>query len=171
MFILKMLKKKIIKIKKTFYTWKVKRVIGGYTEPILVNGESYLTKNTYLGQNCHFNGMEISGRGKVTIGNNFHSGSECLIITQIHNYDNGNAIPYDDSYIIKDVIIEDNVWLGSRVLILGGVKIGEGAIIQAGAVVVSDIPKYSIAGGSPAKVFKHRNIEHYERLKREGKFH
>lgn len=36
----------------------------------------------------------------------------------------------------------------------GGVTIGEGAIIQAGSVVVSDIPKYAIAGGSPAKVFK-----------------
>jgi acetyltransferase-like isoleucine patch superfamily enzyme len=62
------------------------------------------------------------------------------------------------------------VWLGSRVTILGGVTIGEGAIIQAGAVVVSDIPKYAIAGGNPAKVFKYRDIEHYERLKAENRF-
>lgn len=93
------------------------------------------------------------------------------MISQIHKYDDGNAIPYDSSeYIAKDIVIEDNVWLGDRVMILGGVTIGEGAIIQAGSVVVSNIPKYSIAGGHPAKVFKQRNIEHYEKLKQERKF-
>lgn len=52
-----------------------------------------------------------------------------------------------------------------------GVTIGEGAIIQAGAVVVSDIPPCAIAGGAPAKVFKYRNKEHYYKLKQEKKFH
>ena len=102
---------------------------------------------------------------------NFHSGAECMIITNIHNYDHGKAIPYDETYIEKNVKIENNVWLGSRVLILGGVTIGEGAIIQAGAVVVNNIPAYGIAGGSPAKVFKQRNIQHYEQLKKEEKFY
>ena len=73
--------------------------------------------------------------------------------------------------ISKDVVIEENVWLGNRVIILPGVTVGEGAIIQAGSVVVKDIPKYAIAGGHPAKVFKYRDIDHYEKLKREGKFH
>jgi acetyltransferase-like isoleucine patch superfamily enzyme len=57
------------------------------------------------------------------------------------------------------------------VIVLGGVSIGEGAIIQAGSVVVKDIPKYAIAGGHPCKVFKYRDIEHYEKLKKERKFH
>ena len=68
-------------------------------------------------------------------------------------------------------MIEDNVWLGNRVTILPGVTIGEGAIIQAGSTVVRDIEKYAIAGGHPAKVFKYRDIDHYEKLKNEGKFH
>jgi acetyltransferase-like isoleucine patch superfamily enzyme len=130
-----------------------------------------LTRNTNLGKNTNFNGLTIIGEGHVSIGDNFHSGSECLILTDIHDYDNGEAIPYGTTYIVKDVKIADNVWIGSRVTILGGVQIGEGAIIQAGAVVVSDIPKYGIAGGSPARVFKQRNAEHYERLKAERKFH
>ena len=58
-----------------------------------------------------------------------------------------------------------------RVIVLGGVTIGEGAIIQAGSVVVNDIPKYAIAGGHPAKVFAARDIAHYEELKALGKFH
>lgn len=114
--------------------------------------------------------MRITGCGNVTIGDNFHSGSECQIITENHNYE-GSKIPYDETYICKDVIIEDNVWLGNRVMILGSVTIGEGAIIQAGSVVVNDIPAYSIAGGHIAKVFSTRDIRHYKQLKIQGKFH
>ena len=71
------------------------------------------------------------------------------MISEFHNYDHGEAIPYDHTTIVKDIVIEDNVWLGTRVLILGGVTIGEGAIIQAGSVVTKDVPKYAIAGGHP----------------------
>lgn len=109
--------------------------------------------------------------GKFIVGDNFHSGEDVLVITQNHNYDHGQKIPYDSTYIYKDVIIEDNVWIGSKVIILGGVRIGEGAIIQAGSVVLDDIPKYGIAGGHPAKVFNYRDKKHYEKLKREKKFH
>jgi acetyltransferase-like isoleucine patch superfamily enzyme len=115
--------------------------------------------------------MKIVGRGKVTIGDNFHSGEECLMITDSHNYNTGKAIPYDNTYIVKDIEIKDNVWLGARVIILGGVTIEEGAIIQAGSVVVSNIPKGAIYGGHPAKLIKYRDLEHYDRLKAQGKFH
>lgn len=130
-----------------------------------------MTKNTFLGKNVNFNGLVISGRGRVEIGDNFHSGTECMFICQNHNFDSGNAIPYDNTYILKDICIEDNVWLGNRVIVLGGVTIGEGAIIQAGSCVVDDIPACAIAGGHPAKVFASRDVEHYKRLKLEGKFH
>ena len=116
--------------------------------------------------------MSIAGGGKVVIGDNFHSGVECRMITQTHQYDGGDAIPYDTkTQILRDITIEDNVWLGDRVLVLGGVTVGEGAIIQAGSVVVCDIPKYAIAGGHPARVFKSRDVGSYERLKLAGKFH
>ena len=66
--------------------------------------------------------------------------------------------------------IGDNVWLGTRVIILPGVKIGEVAIIQAGSVVVNSIPCCAIAGGHPAKAFNYRDKEHYYKLKEEIKF-
>lgn len=135
-----------------------------------VGSKSYVTSATTLGDNVNFNGMAMSGNGKITIGNNFHSGPGCQIITSFHNYE-GNAVPYDDTYIDKDVTIGDNVWLGNNVIILGGVTIGEGAIIQAGSVVCMDVPACAIAGGHPAKPFKYRDREHYEQMKREGKFH
>lgn len=154
----------------TYYKWKVIKDSRSYEEPIRVNGLVTLNEATFLGKNCSFNGLEVRGGGKVVIGDNFHSAKGCVFFTQYHNYDTGKAIPYDNNYIVKDIIIEDNVWLGLGVYILGNVKIGEGAIIQAGSVVVSDIPKYGIAGGHPAKVFRYRDNEHYEKLKKKRKF-
>lgn len=152
------------------FTRRVRKTAGRCGKDLKVNYNSRITGNAYLGDNVNFNGMVIEGRGKVTIGNNFHSGAGCLMISQDHNYDKGSAIPYDDTYVPKDIVIEDNVWLGARVIVLGGVTIGEGAIIQAGSCVVGNIPKCAIAGGHPAKVFKYRDIDHYESLKAEGKF-
>lgn len=128
-----------------------------------VNGLTIVSRQTILGDDVNFNGMRIYSGGDVIIGNNFHSGKGCEIITQTHNYE-GKALPYDDTYISKTVIIGHNVWLGNNVLILPGVSIGDGAIIQAGSVVTSDIPALAIAGGHPAKVFNYRNKEHYYSL-------
>lgn len=158
------------KLKAFIYTKRVKFQCERFGNSLKVNFKSSVTNRTILHDNVNFNGMNISGGGKVEIGNNFHSGQNCLMITQNHNFDTGNAIPYDDTYILKDIYIEDNVWIGDRVIILGGVTIEEGSIIQAGSVVVSDIPKYAIVGGHPAKVFSQRNIEHYEKLKTACKF-
>lgn len=146
------------------------RKAGAIGQGCKANAYVRVTRNTYIGEHSNFNGMAISGSGRVIIGSWFHSGKDIHIITDVHNYE-GEAIPYDTADIIKDVMIEDFVWIGSHVIILGGVYIGEGAIIQAGAVVVHDIPSYAIAGGNPATVFKHRDKEHFIRLKEEGKFH
>jgi chloramphenicol O-acetyltransferase type B len=165
------LRKFFYKLKRTYYKKNIINTCLSYKEPLRVNGTSYVTRNTILGSNVNFNGMGISGKGKVMIGNNFHSGRNCFIITQNHNFDHGKSIPYDNTYITRDVVIEDNVWLGQGVIILSGVTIGEGSIIQAGSVVVKSIPKYGIAGGHPAKVFKYRDIDHYEKLKAAEQFH
>jgi len=158
------------RLRQLWYTPRVRLRAQACGEGPKVNGPTRINNNTYLGSNVNINGLQIDGRGKVTIGDNFHSGTECLFITQTHDYDGGDTIPYGSGYILKDIVIEDNVWIGSRVIVLGGVTIGEGAVIQAGSCVVSDIPKYAVAGGHPATVFKQRDIEHYERLKREGRF-
>ena len=154
-----------------FRQWRVLRSVKSHKGEIFIGGATQLTAYTELGYNPNFNGLTIKGCGSVKIGNNFHSGEDCLFITENHNYDSGNAIPYDSTYIYKKIIIEDNVWLGDRVVVLGGVTIGEGAIIQAGSVVVKDIPALAIAGGSPAKVFKKRDEEHYNKLKKLKLFH
>lgn len=155
---------------KIYYPMKIKRIAAEVGNDLYVGGKSYVTSNTYLGRHVCFNGMQISGNGEVKIGSYFHSGFGCQIITSFHNYE-GKKIPYDETFIDKNVSIGECVWFGNNVIVLGGVKIGEGAIIQAGSVVCKDIPAYSIAGGHPAIPFKIRNIEHYKELKRKQLFH
>ena len=134
-----------------------------------INGYTRLNRNTSVGKNCNFNGFVVYGDGSLKIGDNFHSGSGCRFFSQVHNYE-GECIPYDSTYKYKHVVIEDNVWLGADVTILGGCTVGEGAIIQACSVVVSDIPKFAIAGGNPARVFATRDVDHYLALKERGAF-
>ena len=55
-----------------------------------------------------------------------------------------------------DVVIEDDVWVGTGAIILKGVTIGRGSIIAAGALITKDVPPYSIVGGVPARVIKMR---------------
>lgn len=153
-----------------YYPLRIKRKPARVGKNLYCGGKSYVTSNTFLGDNVCFNGMSMSGNGKITIGSYFHSGVNCQIITSFHNYES-TMLPYDTSYVDKDVTIGDCVWLGNNIIILGGVTIGEGAIIQAGSVVCKDIPPLAIAGGHPATVFKYRNKDHYEKLKSENKFY
>ena len=59
-----------------------------------------------------------------------------------------------------DIVVEDDVWIGYGATILSGVRIGQGAVIAAGAVVTKDVPPYAIVGGVPAKVIKYRFAPH-----------
>ena len=72
--------------------------------------------------------------------------------------------PSDD----PGVIIKDDVWIGTRAIILAGVTIDTGAIVAAGTVVTKSVPSYAIVGGNPAKIIKMRwskdEIEEHERL-------
>jgi acetyltransferase-like isoleucine patch superfamily enzyme len=164
------MRKLIKRLLRKWYTYRARRGIAHAKGLVRVNRYSSFNKKTYVGENVHFNGMRITGCGEVRIGDNFHSGRECLMITQNHRYE-GDALPYDRTYICKDIVVEDNVWLGDRVIVLGGVRIGEGAIVQAGSVIVKDVPKLAIVGGHPASIFKRRDEAHYYALKEAGKFH
>lgn len=111
--------------------------------------------------------------GGITIGSGTIISRNVEIWTSNHNYDSDDlmAIPYDRRFIRKPVTIGENVWIGSRVIILPGVTIGEGAVVGAGAVVTRDVPLGAVVGGNPAKVIKYRNMEKYAALKDEEKIY
>ncbi|MGY5617796.1 acyltransferase [Vibrio cincinnatiensis] len=151
------------KIKKFLFTKLAKRNVQSFGEGLTVNNRTIFNRKTVIGNYCHFNGLRVQGDGQVTIGDHFHSGHGCILITSNHNY-MGTALPYDHTNITKDITIGRNVWLGLNVIILPGVSVGDGAIIQAGSVVTKDVPALAIAGGHPAKVFSYRDKEHYDNL-------
>ena len=157
------------KLRSWFYTKKAKQTLGSYGSCLRVNARCLFNTHVKVGNHCNFNGMIIQGGGDVIIGNYFHSGVDCMIITENHNYE-GLKIPYDETSVYKKVVIDDCVWFGNKVMVVGDVNIGEGAIIAAGSVVCKDVPPLAVVGGNPAIVIKYRDREHYFKLKRNGAF-
>ncbi|MCX8131260.1 MAG: acetyltransferase [Clostridia bacterium] len=106
--------------------------------------------NSGLGVNCRVS-------GPLKIGDNVMMGPDVMIYTQNHNFDRTD-IPMNSqgNSPKRDVVIGNDVWIGARSIILPGVKIGEGAIVAAGAVVTKDVEPYSIVGGNPARIIKFR---------------
>ena len=96
----------------------------------------YIGKKSFSGPNLTM----ISGDHAYTAGE---------YMLDVRKYNLSNPQKYD-----KDIIIGQDVWIGTNVTILKGVNIGHSAIIAAGSVVVHNIPPYAIAGGVPAKVLK-----------------
>lgn len=86
-----------------------------------------------------------------------------------HQQNTFTTYPLKSQFIVNDpkldaqtngtIIVDDEVWIGSNVVILSGVKIGKGAIIAAGSVVTKDVAPFAIVGGAPAKFIKYRLSE------------
>lgn len=130
---------------------------------VVASGNSFhQTDKIEIGDDVYigFEGL-FFGYGGIKIGSGTIIAHRVEIMTRNHNYDSEDlqSIPYDKRYILKPVIIEENVWIGSNVRIVPGVTIGEGAVVAMGAVVTKDVPPFSVVGGNPAKIIKYRNNE------------
>jgi maltose O-acetyltransferase len=129
-------------------------------------------KGTSIQFGCYFNGMkniEIGNRvyinhhvellaedAGITIGNYVIIGQHAILITDNHNYEDPEKLMILQGSTNKKIVVEDDVWIGSRVIILPGILIGKGSIIAAGAVVTKNVSPYSVMGGVPAKLIKMR---------------
>jgi maltose O-acetyltransferase len=108
--------------------------------------------NSGIGVDCHV-------PSDIRIGNDVMMGPEVLIIgrNQNHRFDDMNIPMRLQGYLdTPPVIIEDDVWLGARVIVLPGIKISRGAVIGAGAIVTKDVPPLAICAGNPARLIKYR---------------
>lgn len=110
-------------------------------------------RDTIIGDNVF-----LDGRAPLDIGDHVDIASQVLIYNSQHDVD-------DEEFGAQEepVTIGDYAFIGPRVIILPGVKIGRGAVVAAGAVVADDVPEFAVVGGIPAKFIKERNLKdpHY----------
>jgi len=99
-------------------------------------------------------GTVLDGRDRLVIGNHVAIASDVAIYNCEHDINDSNF-----KAVCASVVIEDYVFIGPRAIVLPGVKIKQGAIVAAGAVVTKDVEKDSIVGGVPAKQIGTRNIK------------
>jgi acetyltransferase-like isoleucine patch superfamily enzyme len=108
-----------------------------------------------IGKNCVIGAYSIIiGTAGTYIADNVIIAPRVSIFTNNHIY-NDPAIPIKEQGITaKSVYIHDGVWIGTGVSILSGVTINKGSVVAAGALVIDDVPPYSLVAGVPAKVIK-----------------
>ena len=114
-----------------------------------VTGEGRLT----IGD-CSFVNHEclIDTAGDVTIGRNVALANRVSLLTSSHETDDPRARA--GRRVLAPIVIGDGAWLGANVTVLGGVAIGEGAVVAAGSLVRADVPPHTLVGGVPARVLR-----------------
>lgn len=168
-----MIKKVFTRIRNFFHKSKFKSIgkksVAHYTSSGCLKNVT-IGDHSSVGKNVCFNSL----LAKVIIGNHVVLADDILFVSGNHRFDivgkyineitNKEKRPEDD----QDIIVEDDVWIGSRVIILKGVTIGRGSVIAAGSVVTKNVEPYSIVGGVPAKLIRKRftdeQIVEHERL-------
>jgi len=115
-------------------------------------------------------GARMSGSGGLTIGNNVAIGPDVTILTSNHRTDDPDWLPFGPEVDRKAVVIEDHVWIGTRVVVLPGVTIGTGAVVAAGSVVTKDVPPCAIVAGNPAGIVRLRDRGAFDRLCQQDRF-
>lgn len=107
--------------------------------------------NSNIGPYCY-----VGCSGRVVIGDNVLVGQRVNFAAENHIFEDVTRPIRDQGVRLDPIIIEDECWIGGSSIILGGVTVGKGAIVAAGAVVTRDVSPYSIVGGVPAQVMRSR---------------
>ena len=94
--------------------------------------------------------------GGIKIGNNVMMSPRVSMHSENHNFSQLDLPMRDQGVTRKSITVEDDCWLASRCTILSGVRIGQGSIVAAGAVVTKDVPQYAIVAGTPANIIRFR---------------
>jgi len=109
----------------------------------------FVGEDTFIGHDVFVAG----GNCMISIGNACDLAPRVNLVAGSHEIDMAGAHSAGKGYS-RDIIIEDGVWIGASVTVLGGVRIGRKSVIAAGSTVTHDIPPYAIAAGIPCRVIK-----------------
>jgi acetyltransferase-like isoleucine patch superfamily enzyme len=140
--------------------------VGGTAERITIGSDSHISRSVTIRTQCgkvsigeKVNlgaGSFIYGYGDIEIGDNTLIANQVEIIGGDHTFDDVTRPMRFQGRSPSRIVIGEDVWIGTHAIILGGVTIGKGAVIGAGAVVQRDIEEYAIAVGVPARVVRSR---------------
>ena len=129
------------------------RVAGGtvlsFGDDVTGFGEIAIGENTWIGQ---YNNLRASADAPVRVGGACLLSQFCTLVAANHHVD--AAMPIIQQSLATEkrgIVLGDDVWLGAGVTVLPGVRIGQGAVVGANAVVTHDVPPYEIWGGVPAR--------------------
>lgn len=113
-----------------------------------------------IGRNFHVNaGAFLYGRGGLTIGDHVMIGPNAVIVSSQHRFDDPRLPMALLGHQTAPVTIGSDVWIGANAVILPGVRVADGTIVSAGAVVTQDTAPYTIVGGVPARQIGERPRE------------
>lgn len=115
------------------------------------NGEIVIDDHANLGFNC-----EVFSASRVRVGKSVLIAAYTYLVGGDHLYDRIDIPVLEQGRTARGIDVDDNVWLGTHVVITDGSHVGRDAIIGAGAVVVGEIPEFAIATGIPARVVRDR---------------
>ncbi|MFQ5335726.1 MAG: WcaF family extracellular polysaccharide biosynthesis acetyltransferase [Flavobacteriales bacterium] len=96
----------------------------------------------------------IDSLGKVVIGNHVCISQGALILSGNHDY---KKETFD--LLVKDIVLDDGVWIGARAVVCQGVRCGSHAVLSAGSVAQADLEPYAVYRGNPAEKIRERIIE------------
>ena len=103
-------------------------------------------RNVFVNQNCTFYDL-----GGIDIGDDVMIGPNVSLITSSHPIEPAQR---RNGVIASPIVIEKNVWIAAGVTIIGGVTVGENAVVAAGSVVTRDVPPNTLVAGNPARVIR-----------------
>lgn len=109
-----------------------------------------------IGSSCINENVFFNGFGGIRIGNYCLIGRGTSFFSGGHDFSSLDIPTISQGLLAKPIVVEDNVYFGLNCIILGGVTIGQNAVIGAGSVVVDDVPPNAIVAGSPAKILRFR---------------
>ena len=131
------------------------------TERLVLGPDSYIAAHAYVtgqlrtGRNCTLNTFSVV-RGEITLGDAVRIGAHTSLLAFNHTMTDPDVEVFRQPITSRGITVGNDVWIGSHVVVLDGVTVGDKAVIAAGAVVTKNVPAGAIVGGNPARLLRWR---------------